>query len=228
MMNVRDRLFAMRELPYRDFTAKLIPNAPKERVIGVRTPALRSLAKELSGTPEAAEFLRVLPHFYLEENHLHGFLLERIRDYDACVAALDAFLPFVDNWASCDCISPACFKKKRERLIGDTRRWLDSGRLYTRRFAIRTLMNHFLDADFCPAYLDWVAGIETEEYYLRMMQAWYFATALAKQYDAALPYIEQKRLDPWTHSKAIQKAVESFRVPDEHKAYLRTLRAPHS
>ena len=227
-MNICDRLFAMQDLPYRDFTAKLIPNVDREHIIGVRAPALRALARELSGTPEAAAFLRTLPHAYLEENHLHGFLIERIRDYGTCIKALDAFLPVVDNWATCDCIGPACFKKNHARLIGDARRWLDSGRLYTGRFAVRMLMNHFLDEDFRPEYLDWVAGIETEEYYLRMMQAWYFATALAKQYNAALPYIEQKRLEPWTHNKAIQKSVESYRVSDERKAYLRTLRAPNS
>ena len=228
MMNVRDRLLAMRDLSYRDFTAKLIPNVEKERVIGIRTPVLRAFAKDFAGEQEAAEFLRALPHFYLEENHLHGFLIERIRDYGECVAALNAFLPYIDNWATCDCIGPVCFKKNHARLIGDARRWLDSGRLYTGRFAVRMLMNHFLDEDFRPEYLDWVAGIETEEYYLRMMQAWYFATALAKQYNAALPYIEQKRLEPWTHNKAIQNSVESYRVSDERKAYLRTLRAPNS
>ena len=227
-MNIQDRLFALQDGKFRDFNAALIPNIEKERVIGVRTPELRKLARELSGTAEASAFLGELPHFYLEENHLHGFLIERIKDYDACVAALDAFLPFVDNWATCDCIGPACFKKNHARLIGDTRRWLESDRLYTKRFAIRMLMNHFLDEDFRPEYPGWVAGIETEEYYLRMMQAWYFATALAKQYDAVLPYIEQKRLEPWTHNKAIQKAAESFRVSDGRKAYLKTLKVKPS
>ena len=223
-MNIRDRIFALRDEGCRDFNAKLVPNIEKERVIGVRTPALRSLAKELSGTAEASAFLTELPHFYLEENHLHGFLIERIRDYDACIRALDAFLPFVDNWATCDCIGPACFKRNHARLIEDARRWLLSDALYTRRFAIRALMNHFLEDDFRPEHLDWVAGIKTEEYYLRMMQSWYFATALAKQYDVALPYIEERRLEPWTHSKAIQKAIESYRITDEQKAYLRTLK----
>ena len=225
MMNVRDRLFTLRDEAYGDFTAKLVPNVPRGNIIGVRVPALRKLAKELSGSAEAAAFLKTLPHAYLEENHLHGFLIERIRDYGQCLAALDAFLPFIDNWATCDSIGPACLGRDRARLIGDVRRWLDSERLYTKRFAIRMLMNHFLEEDFRPEYLDWVAGIETEEYYLRMMQAWYFATALAKQYEAALPYIEQKRLAPWTHNKAIQKAVESYRVSDGRKAYLKTLKA---
>ena len=223
-MNIQDRLFALQDGKFRDFNAALIPNIEKERVIGVRTPELRKLARELSGTAEASAFLRELPHFYLEENHLHGFLLERIKDYDACVAALDAFLPFVDNWATSDCIGPACFRRNHMRLIGDARRWLESDRLYAKRFAIRMLMNHFLDADFRPEYLARVAAIRTEEYYLGMMQAWYFATALAKQYEAALPYIEQGRLEPRTHNKAIQKAVESRRVSEARKAYLKTLR----
>ena len=224
MMNVRDRLFALRDEAYGDFTAKLVPNVPRGNIIGVRVPALRKLAKELSGSAEAAAFLKTLPHAYLEENHLHGFLIERIRDYGRCLAALDAFLPFIDNWATCDSIGPACLGRDRARLIGDVRRWLDSERLYTKRFAIRMLMNHFLDADFRPEYLARVAAIRTEEYYPGMMQAWYFATALAKQYEAALPYIEQGRLEPRTHNKAIQKAVESRRVSEARKAYLKTLR----
>lgn len=223
-LKISDRLFALRDEAYGDFTAKLVPNVPGEVIIGVRTPALRSLAKELSGTEEASAFLAALPHTYLEENHLHGFLIERIRDYDACVKALDAFLPHVDNWATCDCIGPACFKKNHARLIADIRRWLDSGHLYTRRFAIRMLMNHFLDEDFRPDYLDLVAALRTEEYYLYMMQAWYFATALAKRYDAALPYLEEKRLEPLTHNMAIRKAVESYRVSDGHKTHLKTLK----
>jgi DNA alkylation repair enzyme. len=223
-LSIRERLFALQDENYRDFSAKLVPNIDSARVIGVRSPALRSLAKELSGTEEAAAFLEALPHDYLEENHLHGFLIESIRDYDACVKALDAFLPFVDNWATCDCIGPACFSRNHVRLIEDVRRWLESDALYTKRFAIRMLMNHFLDGDFRREFMDWVAAIETEEYYLRMMQAWYFATALAKQYGDALPFIESCRLEPWTHNKAIQKAVESRRLGDEQKAYLKTLK----
>ena len=224
MTEVQKELFALRDEAYGDFTAKLIPTMDRERVIGVRTPALRAFAKDFAKRPEAAEFLKELPHFYLEENALHAFLIERSRDYDACIAALDAFLPYVDSWATCDSLSPACFKKNHTRLISDVRRWLDSDRLYTARFGLGMLMAHFLDGDFAPEYLDWVAAIETEEYYLRMMQAWYFATALAKQYDAALPYLENRRLDPWTHNKTIQKAVESYRITDEQKAYLKTLR----
>ncbi|MBO5495909.1 MAG: DNA alkylation repair protein [Oscillospiraceae bacterium] len=224
MTEVQRKLFALRDEGNRDFVAKLIPTVDKARILGVRTPALRALARDFAKRPEAADFLKELPHFYLEENGLHAFLIERIRDYDDCVAALDAFLPYVDNWATCDSLSPACFKKHHPRLISDARRWLESDRLYTARFGIGVLMAHFLDGDFAPEYLDWVAAIESEEYYLRMMQAWYFATALAKQYDAALPYLTEHRLEPWTHNKTIQKAVESYRITDEQKAYLKTLR----
>ncbi|MCR5576643.1 MAG: DNA alkylation repair protein [Oscillospiraceae bacterium] len=223
MTAVRERLFALRDEEYRAFSVKLLPTLDKETVLGVRSPALRAMAKELSGTETAAAFLAQLPHRYHEENCLHAFLIERIRDYDACVAALDAFQPRVDNWAVCDCMNPPCLRKKRERLLADTRRWLDSGALYTMRFALRMLMAHFLDADFRPEVLDWAAEIETEEYYLRMMQAWFFATALAKRWDETLPYIEG-RLEPWTHNKAIRKAVESDRISAERKAYLKTLK----
>ena len=224
MTPLQQEFFALRDENYRDFTAKLIPTVDRERILGIRTPALRAFARDFAKRPEAAEFLKELPHFYLEENALHAFLIERIRDYDACVRALDVFLPFVDNWATCDSLSPACFQKHRARLISDARRWLQSDRLYTVRFGIGALMAHFLDGDFAPEYLDWAAAIESEEYYLRMMQAWYFATALAKQYGAALPVLENRRLDPWTHNKTIQKAVESYRITDEQKAYLKTLR----
>ena len=224
MTPLQEKLFALRDEGYRDFSSKLIPSVPPERVIGVRTPALRAFAKDFANTPEAADFLRALPHFYLEENNLHAFLIERIRDYDACVAALDAFLPYVDNWATCDLMSPKALGRDRARLIGDVRRWMASGQLYTVRFGIGMLMAHFLDGDFRPETLDAVAAIKTEEYYLRMMQAWYFATALAKQYEAALPVLEAGRLEPWTHNKAIQKACESRRISTERKTYLKTLK----
>ena len=224
MTPLQEKLFALRDEGYRDFSSKLIPSVPTERVIGIRTPALRAFAKDFAKTPEAADFLRALPHFYLEENNLHAFLIERIRDYDACVAALDAFLPYVDNWATCDLMSPKALGWDRARLIGDVRRWMASGELYTVRFGIGMLMAHFLDGDFRPETLDAVAAIETEEYYLRMMQAWYFATALAKQYEAALPVLEAGRLEPWTHNKAIQKACESRRISAERKTYLKTLK----
>ena len=224
MTAVQEALFALRDETYGDFTAKLIPTVDRERIIGVRAPALQRFAKDFAKSPGAADFLQALPHFYLEENGLHAALVNGIRDYDACIDALDAFLPHVDNWATCDSLGPACFQKQHARLIEDVRRWMASGRLYTVRFGIGMLMAHFLDGDFAPEHLDRVAEIESEEYYLRMMQAWYFATALAKQFDAALPVLEQHRLESWTHNKTIQKAVESRRISDEKKGYLRTLR----
>lgn len=224
MTDIQQTLFSLQDLDYRDFTAKLIPTIDKERVIGVRSPAIQGLARALAKEPETWDFLSALPHSYQEENLLHAKLLFYIRDYDKCVQAVDAFLPYVDNWAVCDTLRPRCFDKKHARLIEDVRRWIDSDALYTRRFGLGMLMNHFLDADFRPEYLDWAASVESDEYYLRMMVAWYFATALAKQYEAALPYIEQRRLEPWTRNKAIQKAVESYRITDEQKAYLRTLK----
>lgn len=218
---VRARLSEMQDLKYRDFTAKLMPTVPPERIIGVRTPALRKYAAELSKTEDAAAFMAALPHAYHEENSLHGFLIERIADYDACVAALDAFLPYVDNWATCDLMSPKCFRRNLPRLIGEIRRWMASEQTYTIRFGIEMLMRFYLDEAFDPAYLDLVAEVRSEEYYVNMMIAWFFATALVKQWDTTLPYIENCRLDVWTHNKAIQKAVESLRIPEDRKILLR-------
>ena len=218
---IRARLFAMQDAKYRDFTAKLTPTVPPERIIGVRTPELRKYAVELSKTEDAAAFMATLPHLYQEENNLHAFLIERIADYDACVAALDAFLPYVDNWATCDSMSPKCLKKQLPRLTGEIRRWMASDRVYTVRFGMGMLMRHFLDDAFDPAYLDWVAALRSEEYYINMMIAWFFATALAKQWDATLPYIMSRRLEPWVHNKAIQKAIESYRIPEDRKIWLR-------
>ncbi len=222
--NIQSRLFALQDLKYKDFQCGLMPTVAPERVIGVRTPELRKLAKELFKEPETAEFLKMLPHSYYEENNLHGFLVEQIRDYNAVVAAIDAFLPYVDNWATCDLMSPKVFKKHRQELLREIWRWMASDRTYTIRFGIGMLMAHFLDEDFAPEHPAWVAGIHSEEYYVNMMIAWYFATALAKQWDAVIPYIRQNRLDKWVHNKAIQKAVESYRITDEQKSYLRTLR----
>ena len=218
---IRVRLFAMQDAKYRDFTAKLTPTVPPERIIGVRTPELRKYAVELSKTEDAAAFMAMLPHLYQEENNLHAFLIERIADYDACVAALDAFLPYVDNWATCDSMSPKCLKKQLPRLTGEIRRWMASDRVYTVRFGMGMLMRHFLDDAFDPAYLDWVAALRSEEYYVNMMIAWFFATALAKQWDATLPFIVNCRLEPWVHNKAIQKAIESYRIPEDRKIWLR-------
>ena len=218
---IRVRLFAMQDAKYRDFTAKLTPTVPPERIIGVRTPELRKYAVELSKTEDAAAFMATLSHLYQEENNLHAFLIERIADYDACVAALDAFLPYVDNWATCDSMSPKCLMKQLPRLTGEIRRWMASDRVYTVRFGMGMLMRHFLDDAFDPACLDWVAALRSEEYYINMMIAWFFATALAKQWDATLPFIVNCRLEPWVHNKAIQKAIESYRIPEDRKIWLR-------
>ena len=218
---IRARLFAMQDAKYRDFTAKLTPTVPPERIIGVRTPELRKYAVELSKTEDAAAFMATLSHLYQEENNLHAFLIERIADYDACVAALDAFLPYVDNWATCDSMSPKCLKKQLPRLTGEIRRWMASDRVYTVRFGMGMLMRHFLDDAFDPACLDWVTALRSEEYYINMMIAWFFATALAKQWDATLPFIVNCRLEPWVHNKAIQKAIESYRIPEDRKIWLR-------
>ena len=196
----------------------------KEKVIGVRTPQVRALAKELAGSEEAERFMKELPHEYMEENGLHGLLIERIKDYDQCVAALNVFFPYVDNWATCDVMSPKVLGKHKGELIEQIKLWLQSDWCYTVRFGMEMLMRWFLDEDFEPQYLELAAGPRSEEYYINMMQAWFFATALAKQYDAALPYLTEKRLSPWVHNKTIQKAVESYRITDEQKAFLKTLK----
>ena len=223
-MSIRETLFSLREEKYAAFQAKLIPNVAPERVIGVRTPALRKLAKTLRGSGQAEEFLKALPHEFFEENNLHAFLLCEMKDFDACVQAVEDFLPYVDNWATCDQMSPGVFRKNKQALLPYIRCWIASERCYTRRFGTGMLMSHFLDEDFREEYLRLVSDKRSEEYYVNMMIAWYFATALAKQYEAALPYLENRRLAPWVHNKAIQKAVESFRVSDGHKTYLKTLK----
>ena len=223
-MSIRETLFSLRDEKFAAFQARLIPNVAPERIIGVRTPALRKLAKTLRGSGEAEEFLKALPHDFFEENNLHAFLLCEMKDFDACVQAVEDFLPYVDNWATCDQMSPGVFRKNKQALLPYIRCWIASERCYTRLFGTGMLMSHFLDEDFREEYLSLVSDIRSEEYYVNMMIAWYFATALAKQYEAALPYLENRRLDPWVHNKTIQKAVESFRVSDEHKACLRALK----
>ena len=221
---VFQRLSELSDPTYRDFHAGLIPNISPETILGVRVPALRKLARELRGSAEAQEFMAALPHEYYDENCLHGLLINDIKDFGATVSALDAFLPYVDNWAVCDLISPRSFKSRPPELAAHVRRWLDSSHSYTVRFGIGVLMSFYLDEGFEPAQLEAVAERCCEEYYVNMLVAWYFATALAKQPEAALPYIENRRLSRWTHNKAIQKSIESRRIPDETKAYLKTLR----
>ena len=221
---VFQRLSELSDPTYRDFHAGLIPNISPETILGVRVPALRKLARELRGSAEAQEFMAALPHEYYDENCLHGLLINDIKDFGATVSALDAFLPYVDNWAVCDLISPRSFKSRPPELAAHVRRWLDSSHSYTVRFGIGVLMSFYLDEGFEPAQLEAVAERCCEEYYVNMMVAWYFATALAKQPEAALPYIENRSLSRWTHNKAIQKSIESRRIPDETKTYLKTLR----
>ena len=223
-MTIYERLAACGSEQYREFQSKLVPNIPKETILGVRTPELRRLARELFGTREAEDFLAALPHRLYEENLLHFFLISMLRDFDACAEAVETFLPFVDCWPVCDQSSPKVFAKNHDKLLPLIRRWLASEHVYTVRFGIRMLMNEFLGEDFSPEYLAWVADVPGEDYYVKMMVAWYFATALAKRYDESVVYIEQRRLAPWTHKKAIQKALESFRVSEARKEYLKTLR----
>lgn len=223
-MKVYERLTACGNEQYRDFQSKLVPNIPKETMLGVNTPDMRRIAREIRGTEEAEAFLMELPHRYFEENLVHFFLVAMIRDFDECVQAVERFLPYVDCWPVCDQSTPKVFTKNHEKLLPLIQKWIGSDHVYTARFGIRMLMNEFLGEDFEPEYLDWVAAVKGEDYYIRMMVAWFFATALTKRYDESVVYIEERRLSPWTHKKAIQKAIESFRVSDAHKEYLKTLR----
>lgn len=217
-------LFRLQDKKYADLQAKIIPTVKAENIIGVRTPALRAFAKELSKDKETDLFLASLPHRYFDENQLHAFVISLDKDFDKCISDVEVFLPYVDNWATCDQLSPKVFKKEPDKLLRHIYTWIKSDRVYTARFAIGMLMQHFLDDKFDSKYADMVASVRSEEYYVNMMIAWYFATALAKQYDSIIPYIEQKRLNAWTHNKAIQKSVESYRITPELKAYLKTLK----
>ena len=235
---ILSRLFAMQDVQYRDFQSKLIPNVPPDLFIGIRTPDLRKYARELykeEKDPAAGSirqdsfleaFLEDLPHQYFDENQLHAFVISEEKNFDVCIARIERFLPFVDNWATCDQLSPKVFKKNRDALLPCLRKWISSDHTYTVRFAIGMLMQHYLDDAFDPSYPELIASVQSEEYYVRMMIAWYFATALAKQYDAVLPFLEERRLDPWTHNRTIQKAVESYRITPEQKTYLRSLKIP--
>ena len=221
---IQAELFRLQDLGYAAMQRKLIPSVSADRIIGVRTPALRSLARTLYGKEETAAFLTELPHQFFDEDQLHAFVISLEKDFDLCIAEVEAFLPWIDNWATCDQLSPKAFKKTPEKLLPYIRTWLKSERVYTVRFAIGMLMQHFLGDRFDPAYPEMVALVRSDEYYVNMMIAWYFATALAKQYSSAVPFLEAKRLDPWTHNKAIQKSVESYRITAEQKAYLKTLK----
>ncbi len=221
---IKSELFQWQDIKYRDFQSKLIPSIEPESMIGVRTPQLRKLAKQLAKREDIDEFLLALPHEYFEENQLHAFFIANLRDYENCMEQLCRFLPFVNNWATCDQMSPAILKKHRPELVEKIPAWLGSEHPYTVRFGIKMLMDHFLEEDFSIRYPEWISQIRSDEYYINMMIAWYFATALAKQYSSILPFLKEKRLDPWTHKKAIQKAIESNRILPEQKQYLRSLR----
>ena len=228
MMNIKNELFSLADEKYREFQIKLFPTVAADSIIGVRTPALRQLAKAVSKEPCCEEFLNTLPHKYFDENQLHAFIFSGIKDFDTAIKEVDRFLPFINNWATCDQLSPKVFKKNKDKLLVYIKRWMADKKTYTVRFGTGMLLTHFLDDGFNTEYLDMAANIRSDEYYINMMTAWFFATALAKQYEAALPYIENRRLDKWTHNKTISKACESFRVPDEHKKYLKTLKIKES
>ena len=221
---IREHLAEVSDKEYREFQSKLIPGQDPEGVLGVRTPELRSYAKQINKRDDADDFLDDLPHKYFDENQLHAFVISEIKDYDRCLAEVERFLPYVDNWATCDQMSPKVFKKHKPELLDSIKKWIASDETYTIRFGIGMLMRHFLEEDYSHEYPEAVAVIRSDEYYVNMMIAWYFATALAKQYDDIIPYIENHRLDDWTHKKAISKAVESYRITDEQKAYLKTLK----
>jgi 3-methyladenine DNA glycosylase AlkD len=221
---IREELFSLQDPGYRDFQGMLIPSNKDASMIGVRTPELRRLARTYAGREDIGEFLDDLPHQYFDENQLHAFIISGIKDYEKCVKEVIRFLPYVDNWATCDQMSPKVFRKHRQELAEQAEEWIGSDHTYTIRFGIKMLMDHFLEEEFDLMYPEMIAQVRSEEYYIRMMVAWYFATALAKQYDAVLPFIENRRLDLWTHNKTIQKAVESLRISPEQKEYLKSLR----
>ena len=223
--DIQKRLFELKDENYAEFQSKLTPNVPSENFIGVRVPEVRKLAKQLAKEGSYTDFLNQLPHKYYDENMLNGLLIAEIKDYDKCIEALERFLPYVDNWAVCDTMSPQVFKKHRAQLLEKIKEWSASQHVYTCRFGIEMLMTHFLDDDFKPEYLDIPVSVNLEDYYAKMMVAWFFATALAKQWDATLPYIKDNRLtDDWTHNKTIQKARESFRITNEQKELLKTMK----
>lgn len=221
---IRVELFKMQDMDYRDFNSKLIPTVDKESMIGIRTPDLRKYAKQLGKSSDVIEFLQTLPHKYFDENQLHAFIISEIKDFKNCIDEINRFLPYIDNWATCDQLSPKVFKKHHNELSEYIKDWLKSDKVYTLRFGIGMLMEHFLDEDFDILYPEMVSKIRSGEYYINMMIAWYFATALAKQYESIIPFIENNSLDIWTHNKAIQKSIESYRITDEQKAYLRELK----
>lgn len=224
MEEIQKHLFELQDIKYRDFHSRLMPDTDKETIIGIRVPVLRKYAKSIAGTELSEKFIKELPHHYYEENNLHMMLITRINDYDRCISEIERFLPYIDNWATCDFPAPKCFENHKEELLPVIKRWIASGEKYTIRYGIGMLMRLYLDADFDPEYVKLVAEVKSDEYYVNMMIAWYMATALAKQWDAVIPYIEEHRMSDWVHRKTIQKAVESYRITDEQKRYLKGYR----
>lgn len=224
MEEIKKHLFELQDMAYRDFHSRLMPGIDKETVIGIRVPVLRKYAKSIAGTELAEKFIKELPHRYYEENNLHMMLITRIKDYDRCLLEIERFLPYIDNWATCDFPAPKCFENHKEDLLPVIKRWIASSETYTIRYGMGMLMRLYLDADFDPEYVRIVAEVKSDEYYVNMMIAWYMATALAKQWDVVIPYIEEHRMPDWVHRKTIQKAVESYRITDEQKRYLKGYR----
>ena len=223
-MEIQKELFSLQDKEYMKFLSKLTPNVPEDTIIGVRIPEIRKLAKKLVKNNEFEDFLKELPHKYYDENLLHGAIISENKDFENCIELLNSFLPFVDNWAVCDTISPKIFKKHKKELIEKIKEWSQSDKTYTCRFGVEMLMTHFLDEDFKKEYLEMVANIHSEEYYVKMVIAWFFATALAKQWDYAVIYLENNKLDVWVHNKTIQKARESLRILEDKKGYLKRLK----
>ena len=223
-MNIKEELFKLQDKEYKEFISKLNPTVEPKTIIGVKTPKLRSLAKEVFKEGNYKKFINTLPHKYYEENNIHSFIIEQIKDYDECVNELNKFLPYVNNWATCDSMKPKVFSKHKKELLVPIKKWLKSKDTYAVRFAIEMLMNFYLDEDFDPKHLELVKKVKSKEYYINMMRAWYFATALSKQRKDTIKIIESKSLDPWTHNKTIQKAVESYRISNSDKKYLKTLK----
>ena len=223
MKDILKELFKMQDKKYREMQIKIIPTVNPDTIIGVRTPELRSYAKSII-KENNLDFLNELPHQFFDENQLHAFIISQIKDYEKCIYYINKFLPYVDNWATCDQMSPKVFKKYPDELLKQIKTWINSKKDYTIRFGISMLMQHFLDDKFKEDYLEMIANIKSDEYYVNMMRSWFFATALAKQYDSTLPFLEKHKLDPWTHNKTIQKAVESYRITEKQKEYLKNLK----
>ena len=223
MSNISDRLFKLQDEKYRELQIRILPNLNPETIIGVRTPELRKIAKEMI-REEYDSYLKELPHEYFDENQLHAFIISKLKDYNECIKYVNNFLPYVDNWATCDQLSPKSFKRHTNELLNEIKKWINSKKTYNIRFGIGMLMQYYLDKEFKEEYLEWISNIKSDEYYVNMMIAWYFATALSKQYDSTITYIENKKLDKWVHNKTIQKAVESHRITEEQKEYLKKLR----